>query len=397
MTGERKQARWQPFAISLLFFLPVISGVVNRLTEPSRWFRDYNAMACGAEKWLEGAPIYDRALSCAGIDAMPFVYHPWVAQAFAWPLSMLGQQGLVLAYAGAYFVAIAAIFWLIVGRSAPTPRARRAWFAGFMTGSTVVWGNVAILVHALVGVVAIQLRKRPSVLVLAIAVSAIIKPVFLTFAAIFLIAQLPLWRRLAYAAAAIALGAAPTAYFVATGGEMVEQWRELLAYWIYVGKPGDSYLGWLNMISIAGDSMPATLGYLAFAGVAVLCAIVLAEGLAMPDDERGALGVSVGILAIPRLMSHDMMLLGLGFAATLTAISAASDRAGKWFGRALLAICVLALVGNMADLADWTTRICTFLLSLYLIVAAIWVVTSRQFGASALLRAVWTGRTSAPA
>ena len=97
MTAERKQARWQPFAISLLFFLPVISGVVNRLTEPSRWFRDYNAMACGAEKWLEGAPIYDRALSCADVDAMPFVYHPWVAQAFAWPLDLLGQQGLVLA------------------------------------------------------------------------------------------------------------------------------------------------------------------------------------------------------------------------------------------------------------------------------------------------------------
>lgn len=394
MTGERKQARWQPFAISLLFFLPVISGVVNRLTEPSRWFRDYNAMACGAEKWLEGAPIYNRELSCPGMDAMPFVYHPWVAQAFAWPLDRLGQQGLVLAYAAIYFAAIAAIFWLIVGRSAPTPRTRRAWFAGFMTGSTVVWGNIAIIVHALIGVIAISLRKRPSLLVLAIAFAAIFKPVFLTFAAIFLVAQLPLWRRIAYGIAAIVLGAAPTAYFVLTGGEMVEQWRELLAYWVYVGKPGDSYLGWLNMIGLSGESTAATVGYLAFAAVAVLAAIIVAEGLDMPADERAALGVSLGILAIPRLMSHDMMLLGLGFAATLTAISAASDGAGKWFGRALLAICTTALVGNMADLADYTTRICTFLLAIYLVVAACWVVTARKFGAGALLRAVWSGRTA---
>lgn len=397
MTGERKQARWQPFAISLLFFLPVISGVVNRLTEPSRWFRDYNAMACGAEKWLQGAPIYDRELSCAGIDAMPFVYHPWVAQAFAWPLDMLGQQGLVLAYAGVYFAAIAAIFWLIVGRSAPTPRTRRAWFAGFMTGSTVVWGNIAIIVHALIGVIAIALNKRPSLLVLAIAFAAIFKPVFLTFAAIFLVAQMPLWRRLAYGLAAIVLGAAPTVYFVLTGGEMVEQWRELLAYWVYVGKPGDSYLGWLNIAGLSGESMAATLGYLVFAGVAVLSAIIIAEGLNMPTDERAALGVSIGVLTIPRLMSHDMMLLGLGFAATLTAISATSEGAGKWFGRALLAICILALVGNMADLADWTTRICTFLLAIYLVVAAGWVMTSQRFGAAALLRALWSGRTAAAA
>ena len=325
---------------------------------------------------------------------MPFVYHPWVAQAFAWPLDLLGQQGLVLAYAGIYFAAIAAIFWLIIGRSAPTLRTRRAWFAGFMTGSTVVWGNIAIIVHALIGVIAIGLRKRPSLLVLAIAFAAIFKPVFLTFAAIFLVAQLPLWRRIAYGVAAIALGAAPTAYFVLTGGEMVEQWRELLAYWVYVGKPGDSYLGWLNMIGLPGENAAATLGYLAFAGVAVLAAIIIAEGLDMPSDERAALGVSIGILAIPRLMSHDMMLLGLGFAATLTAISAASDGAGKWFGRALLAICVTALVGNMADLADYTTRICTFLLAIYLVVAAFWVMTARKFGAGALLRAVWSGRTA---
>jgi len=238
------------------------------------------------------------------------------------------------------------------------------------------------------------LRKRPSLLVLAIAFAAIFKPVFLTFAAIFLVAQLPLWRRIAYGVAAIALGAAPTAYFVLTGGEMVEQWRELLAYWVYVGKPGDSYLGWLNMVGLSGENAAATLGYLAFAGVAVLAAIIIAEGLDMPSDERAALGVSIGVLAIPRLMSHDMMLLGLGFAATLTAISAASDGAGKWFGRALLSICITALVGNMADLADYTTRICTFLLAIYLVVAAFWVMKARKFGAGALLRTVWSGRTA---
>jgi len=396
MTAEREKARpvWQPYAIAFLFFLPVISGVVDRLTEPSRWFRDYNAIACGAEKWLQGAPIYDPNLACEGIDPMPFVYHPWVAEAFAWPLSLLGQDGLRLAFAAVYIVALLALGWLIIGRKSATPRTRRVWFAAFMTGSTVYWGNIAIILHALIGVVAIQLRKRPSVLVLAIALAAIAKPIFLTFAVVFLVAPLPLWRRLAYGAAAIILGAAPTAYFVLTGGEMVQQWRDLLAYFVYVGKPGDAYLGWLNMVGVAGDTQAATFGYLAFAGLASLAAIVIAEALNMADDERAALGLSIAVLCIPRLMSHDMALLGLGFAAMLTAITAANAGAGKWFGRALLGICIVALIGNLADLADWTTRICTFLLALTLFVAAVWASTTQKVS---LWRALWSGPATSPA
>lgn len=393
MSEERKQSRWQPFAIGFLFFLPVISGVVDRLTEPSRWFRDYNAIACGAERWPQGLPIYDPNLACDGIDPMPFVYHPWVAEAFAWPLNVLGQDSLRLAFAGVYIVALIALGWLIIGRKSATPRARRAWFAAFMTGSTVYWGNIAIILHALIGMVAIQLRKRPSLLVLAIAFAAVAKPIFLTFAVVFLVAPLRLWRRLAYGAAAIILGAAPTAYFVLTGGEMVQQWRDLLAYFVYVGKPGDAYLGWLNMAGLPGDTQAATLGYVAFAGLASLAAIVVAEALNMGDDERAALGVSVAVLCIPRLMSHDMALLGLGFAAMLTAITAASAAAGTWFGRILLGICIVALIGNLADLADWTTRICTFLLALTLFTAAIWASATQQWS----LRALWSGPAPAPA
>jgi hypothetical protein len=397
MTAEREKTRpaWQPYAIIFVFFLPVISGVVDRLTEPSRWFRDYNAVACGAERWLENLPIYSmEGFACPGIDAMPFVYHPWIAEAFAWPLSMLGQDNLRLIYIAIYVVALLALGWLIIGRKSATPRTRRAWFAAFMSGSTVYWGNLAIILHALIGVIAIQLRKRPSLLVLAIALAAIAKPIFLTFAVVFLVAPLPLWRRVAYAGVAIALGAAPTIHFVLTGGEMVQHWRELLDHFVYVGKPGDAYLGWLNMIGLPGDTQAATIGYVAFAGIASLAAVIVAEALDMADDERAALGLSVAVLCIPRLMSHDMALLGLGFAALLTAITAANAGAGKWFGRVLLGICIVALVGNLADLADWTTRICTFLLALTLLGAALWAGASQNVN---LWRALWSGRATATA
>jgi len=392
--GEKKRPAWQPYGIAFHFMLPVISGVVDRLIEPSRWFRDYNAVACGAEKWLQGLPIYDINLACEGIDPMPFVYHPWVAQAFAWPLSMLGQDNLRLAFIVVYVAALLALGWLIFGRKSPTPRTRRAWFAAFMAGSTVYWGNIAIVLHALIGVIAIQLRKRPSLLVLAIALAAIVKPIFLTFVVVFLVAPLPLWRRAACALAAIILGAAPTAHFVLTGGEMVQQWRDLLAHFVYIGKPGDAYLGWLNMVGLPGDTTAATIGYLAFASLATIAAIFVAEKLNMPDDERAALGLSVAVLCIPRLMSHDMALLGIGFASMLTAIIAANASAGKWFGRALLGICIVALIGNLADLADWTTRICTFLLALTLFAAAIWAGATQKIG---FWRALWFGPTPAPA
>lgn len=392
--GQKARPAWQPYAIGFAFLLPVISGVVDRLTEPSRWFRDYNAVACGAEKWLLGLPIYDPTVTCEGIDAMPFVYHPWVAEAFAWPLSIVGQDTLRLAFIGVYIVALAALAWLIFGRKSATPRTRRAWFAGFMSGSTIYWGNVAIILHALIGVIAIHLRKRPSLLVLAIAFAAIAKPIFLTFAVVFLVAPLPLWRRLAYGAAAIILGAAPTAHFVLTGGEMVQQWRDVLSYFVYVGKPGDAYLGWLNMVGLPGDTQVATLGYVAFAGLASLAGVIVAEALNMADDERAALGLSIAVLCIPRLMSHDMALLGLGFAAMLTAITVAHAGAGKWFGRVLLGICITALVGNLADLADWTTRICTFLLALTLFAAAIWASSTQKVN---LWRALWSGPAPARA
>ena len=385
--GNEGKGRIKTLALTALFWLPLLSGVLSRAFKLSKWFGDYGAIACAAEKHLIGEPIYDRALECADVHNVVYVYHPIIAETFAWLLERLGQSGLLMAYAGVFAAAVAALIWIAIGRTGRGPRSKRAWFAAFITGSAIYWGNIAVILHALLGVFALTLRRRPSLLVLAIAVAVVVKPLFAGFAVVFLLMRRRLFARALYALAAVALGAAPSVWTLWQGGELAVQWRALIEYYVYIDRPGEAYLGWMSAIGAPVASLGVSIGYLAFAGAMALAGIVLAEGLELDDEARVLLGLSLGVLLIPRLMAQDYWLLGPGLLALAAAISEKAPGAGRLLERALLSVCVLALVGNLADLADYTSRLATLSLSLIVVCTAAWALVAGR----ANLARIWGG------
>lgn len=395
--ASRKQNNTLTIAVSILFFLPLLSGVLSRVFKQSRWFGDYGAVACAGEKWMLGEPIYDLHLSCPGMNNAMYIYHPWVAQLFAYPMEALGRTGLITAYAIVYWLAIAALVWIMIGRNSTAPRSKRAWFAAFMTGSAVYWANIAVILHGFLGVAGVLLRKRPSLLVIAIAVAMLVKPLFATFAAVFLLMRKPLLVRLAYALAAVILGIAPSVWALYENSELVQQWRALVEQVVYYDRPGDGYLGWMSLIGAPISSIGVSIGFFAFAGLVTAAGMILATGLDLNDDDRALLGLSLGVLMIPRLMSQDFWLLGPGLAAMMTVLLGFAPGVGKWVQRGFLACCVVALVGSLADVSDYANKAATLVMALLIVFSAVVVAFRQKLGPITLLKRFWSGEAPAAA
>lgn len=387
----KQNGAWKSYAIGFLFWLPLLSGVVSRFKKTSEWFGDYGAVACAAEKWLQGEPIYNRALGeeCPAVHNVVYVYHPAIAEAFANALSVLGHQGMFWTYAAVFALACASLVWIMIGRGDKETRRRSNRFAGFLTGSAIYWGNIAVVGHALIGIAAVVFRKRPSLLVIAIALAALAKPLFLPFAAVFVLAPWPFWRRALYTLAAIALGAGPSAYFLQYGGELATQWRDLISYFVYIDRPGAAFFGWLDLIGQPIDTLGASAAYLGYAALMCVAGLILAEGLDLNGETRALLGLSLGIMLIPRLMSQDFWLLGPGLATLAVALIERHARAGKALSLALLSICIFVLLANLADFADLGLPIAMFVLALTFLIAAGFVLTQAKVGA--LFSKFWRG------
>ncbi len=396
MTNGAKDVSWKTYAIAALFWLPLLSGVISRFVNQSRWFGDYGAVACAAERHLQGAPIYDAALACPGMHTAVYIYHPWVAQAFAYPMDALGRSGLLLAYTPIFVAAVAFMVWLMIGRRGTAERRKRAWFGAFLTGSAVYWGNVAVVLHALIAFSATMLRRWPIALVLAIALAMLVKPLFAVFCMIFVLMRRPLVQRALYALAAVALGLAPSVWALVYGGELAQQWRELVEYVVYIERSGDAYLGWMSALGAEMSSPAVTIGYLAYAGLIAVAGMILAEGLELCDEDRVMLVLALGLLINPRLMSQDYWLLGPGLLALTTVLSQRAPAAGRLFERALLWLCVLALIGNLADLADYLGRVATLGLVLTVLAATGWTLHARRGNLGALWPGLLRSRQTSP-
>ncbi|HWA01664.1 MAG TPA: hypothetical protein VG841_15255 [Caulobacterales bacterium] len=389
---SRRKTGWGGVALGLMFWLPLLSGILSRIIKHSVWFRDYGAVACGAEKWLQGRGLYDQGQSCADlVDPLSYIYPPYLAQALAEPVRLLGQERLLWIYASIYALALIALLWLVLRSAKGVTVAKRSWFAGFLTGSTVYWGNVAIIAHALIGVCAVALRKHPLALIAAIAVAAAVKPVFLIFAVVFVLMPWPLWRRFAYLAACIGLGAAPTGYFLVAGGALAEQWREIVVWAVYTDKIGDGFFGWLSLADAPPAATASSVAYLGFAGAATLAALLMAEALKLDLERRVLLGLSLAVMLIPRLMPYDFWLIGPGLLGAAAAASAIAPRASRWVERFYLGGGVIALAGNLADQADWSQRVAMIVVTLAFVGFAGWIVFKGLAAPRLLWLRIWSG------
>lgn len=367
--------------IVLVFFLPLLSGVLGKIAKSHAWFGDYRAVACGAQKVIDGGALYDLNLKCDALEGTTavYVYLPVVAETFAGVIRLIGQDGLIWLYGALYVLSLVVLLGVTY---APQPKTGEGShptlidklpFAAFLTGSAVVWGNIAVLCHAAVLASALFAKRYPWLFAAVVAVCGVIKPVFLTYLLVLLFIDLPLAKRLGWAAVAAIAGLLPTVLFATDGSALSQSWRATLSGFVYTTTPGESFYGWLGLLGLRGDSVGANLGWLLFAGLMALSGLAIAEGLKFDTRARIWLGLSLGVLTIPRLMSQDVFLIGVGLAyialyspsliATSKPLRVLKDR-----GRTLLAvICVFCLIGGAAELGDFTTRISTLALSLYVL------------------------------
>lgn len=361
--------------IALLFLLPLTGGLVGKLDRSDSWFGDYRAIACGAQKVMENGRLYDMALKCKGFDKTAvYVYLPVVAETTAEIVERVGQQGLlflhIVLYGLSLVVLLGGVYFPVFNR---LTLMQKIPFAAFLTGSAITWGNVAVVCHALILLTALTSKRFPWLFVATLVLCGIIKPVFLTYLIVLLLLDIAVWKRVGWFCAGAIAGVAPTLWFAAQDTLLSQQWEATLSYFVYELTPGDSFYGWLDLIGISADNPFAAVGWVVYAGLMTLSGISLAEGLKLDSQSRIWLGLSLGVLLIPRLMSQDFFLIGVGLLIiALNTHTLESTRRSVRFiinrGQTVLTtICVFALIGGAIDLGDYTTRIATLALSLYVL------------------------------
>jgi hypothetical protein len=353
---------WRRVLFVVICLAPLVTGVVNRLAEGSRWLQDFDAVACAGVRLNDGLPIYETEPTCAGMEPTGFVYLPWVARAFGAGVDALGYEGVRALYVAIYAGSFALLAWAaFFSRRAPGSVWDRLPVLGLVTGSTVYWGNVAPILHALVVGAALIAPRFPLVFALALAAAAAVKPVFLTYGIVLLVLPIPVWKRLALGALAAGLGLAPTIGFMLTGGDLAEAWRANLDYFVYRTQPGDGFLGWLDIVGLDASGAAPMAAWVVFAAGLTLAAVVLAERGGLLAEQRVWLGLGAGALANPRLVQLDVFMLAalVGALVVLARTGGLSERARRWGVRVTIGAALVGALGNSLDAGDYAPKVFT--------------------------------------
>jgi len=326
--------RWTAVVLVLFWGAPLWTGVLGRLVKRTALFQDYQEVACAAERRLQHLTLYGDT-SCPGLHAAPYVYPPWVADAFAIPMALVGRIGLTLIYVPAFVGATAALLWFALGR--PTPGRGfgfRTAFLGLIAGGPVAFGNISVLVHASVYAAALLAGADSLVFAATVAVVSLIKPLYLLLFTLTAFSPATLRRK----AAVIALGAAPALASMLLTGPDVMLWRETVARMMSGPDRGGGFTNVMDILGIGSLAMQAPL-YVLYAGVLFVSGVVLAEFGNLSRDQRVWLGGAIGVLMFPRIMCYDVLVLGPGVIAALSARATGAVRDAGRFDRLALASC----------------------------------------------------------
>jgi hypothetical protein len=353
---------WRRIVLLLVCVAPLLAGVVSRLTRDRPWFGDYDAIACAGEKIAAGQPIYDSSPECAGMNAVGYVYLPWVAQAHAAASDAIGADVVRGVYTAVYIAAVLALGWIAFAHPmAPGGFWDRAPAFGLVTGSTIYWGNIALPLHAALMLAALGAARRPALFALVLASAATVKPMFLTYGLVLLAAPIPLWRRFAYGAAASVIGLLPMVLFQLDGGALQAQWAANVEHFVYATQPGDGFMGWVSLVGGDPGSLAAQAGWGGFAVLVTLAVIVLAERGGMSPQHRMLMALGAGVLANPRIVPLDVVALALlvgGLVQAARTLSLEPRERSMAVGLAIGSALVGGL-GNALDAGDYAPKLAT--------------------------------------
>ncbi len=357
MTGT--DTRHRPLfqvGIGLLFFMPLLSGVIGRLVKGQPVYNglEFETLLCAGARAARGETRYPvaHAFTCPEYQTeASFLYIPWSGDAAHAMTGWFGILPVTLTYAVLYFAAIAAAIWISFFKTFDfAPVRDRLPFAAALTGSILLWGNVAGVIYGLIAVAALLAPRRPLLFVAVIVFAATIKQVWLCLLVVVMLMDLPIWKRWALFLGGSVAGLLPTLLFVTSGSSEVGAWLSILNYYAVEDLPGQGFLGWLRLAGVQHESPLNAWLWLVFAGLTCAAGLGIAERFCASRTERVWLGLAVGSLLVPRLVSYEFFLFAPGMVVVL---NAARESGMGWIRKLVFGACGLCLLLNVADLGDY--------------------------------------------
>ncbi len=271
-----------------------------------------------------------------------YVYPPWVAQALGPLVRAFGPAGGYAPYLVLFVAGLALLLWAAFAARWPWAlRRERAPFLALVSWNPIVVGNVAVVQQAAV-ITAGLLGGAASVpFALTVAVAALVKPTALAFCACILFASAPLPRRLTLCA----LACSPVLLLIGLNVDGAAEWRRFTFGEAVAGDPGGGVLRWLDDAGLQGA--PA-LALSAACGALLLAAgwIMAARG-GLEPRARLFLGVTVAVLATPRVVAYDLLPLAPGWLAAAAAAEARRPGMGRRLRGWAIACCALYLAASL--------------------------------------------------
>jgi hypothetical protein len=355
-TEGSKSRLWFSIGLGLLFFAPLLSGVIGRLINGRKVYngKEFETLLCAGAKAADGQSMYPPAhdFSCEQFGTMPsYVYIPWSAEASQNLVSLFGAPLVTSVYAVVFFASVLFAVWVSIFKPMAWADMReRLPFAGAFTGSIVLWGNVAGVVYGLIALAALVAARMPLVFVGAIIFAGSIKQVWLCLLAVVLLLPIRWWKRWTYFLLGAVFGLLPTVLFVATGSSEVEAWISILSFYAIEYLPGHGYLGWLRLVGIDDGSPLDWALWPIFAAVLITGGLGIAERFELEAEQRVWLGLAIGSLLIPRLLAYEFFLFAPGM---IVVLNAARSEGMRWVSWMVYGGCGLMLLFNVGDLGDY--------------------------------------------
>ncbi len=336
--GRVRTAGWW-----VLWCLPLLAGTYGRLFRPKTApLVDWGSVVCAAERAGAGLPLYGPAARCADVAMSTYVYPPWVAQALSPLVRAFGPGGGFAPYVLLFVAGLGLLLWAAFAARWPwTSRGAHAPFLALVSWNPIVVGNVAVVQQAAVMVAGLLGGAASVPFALTVAVVALVKPTALAFCACILFAPAPLPRRLALCA----LACAPVLLLVGFGVDGAAEWRRFTFGEAVAADPGGGVLRWLDDAGLKGA--PALAVSAAYGAILLAAGWLVAERGALPPHARLFLGVTVAVLASPRVVAYDLLPLAPGWLAACAAVETRSPVAARRLRTWAVACCALYLVASL--------------------------------------------------
>ncbi len=334
--------------IALCLF-PILGNAISRLARHGWWLNDFDAVACGAHHLAQGVSPYGLHPVCAGLRPAAFVYAPQVGLAFAPLVEGLGFGDARLAWRAVLVPALAFLGWFAVLRVMPrAPFLPRLLVLSAMTGSVVACGNIGLVLHAIIIAAALATGRSRWPFIVAVAMAALVKPVFLTYLVVFLLEDRPLWARVRTTAMAAAVGLAGVGIIFATSGAMSTAWHAAMDAVVIRQQPGIGFFAFMSLIGLPGTSSFAMALYGTYAVVLTAAGLCLARDF--DAGERVVLGIGLAQLLNPRLMDYDLPALAPAMILIVMQARSVNARTFAWIGWLFTGVLIAGLALSILDI-----------------------------------------------